>query len=130
MTSFCFLSNCLSDPSFETFLKDTHRYFDYRDVKLQLLPQLIKSIKPVTEVDDCQFTGTNRFEGQFPALRIQSPIGFSPEVIHIEFPPRRGAFCVKQSGQTFTLPGIENLGHHLRVLLVMGFAHRCAGSPN
>ncbi len=123
MSPLYFLPNSISDPSFETYLHDTHRLMDYRDVKEQLLPKLIESIDAFSQHMHCRFTCTNRFEGQFPAIRIQSPVGFVPDVIHIEFPHRHESFVVKQAGQESKLQGMENLTNHLRVILMMGLAH-------
>ena len=47
----------------------------------------------------------------------------NPDVIAIEFLIQTEFFCVKQSGQEFKLQGLDNLAHHLRVILVMGLAH-------
>jgi hypothetical protein len=118
-----FLPNHLSDSIFETYLRDTHRLMDYRDVKEQLLPQLFESFQEFTHHRHCRFTCTNRFEGQFPSIRIQSPVGFVPDVIHIEFPNRHESFVVKQAKQESKLQGLENLTNHLRVILMMGLAH-------
>ena len=123
MTRLHFYPNSLSDRSFEIYLRDTHRYLDYRDVKEQLLPKLFESIEQFSVGVSFRFTCMNRFEGQFPALRIQSPVGFSPDVIDIEFPPRHESFCVKQAEQASNVQGLENLASHLRVVLVMGLAH-------
>ncbi len=123
MSPLYFLPNSLSDPSFETYLRDTHRLFDYRDVKDQLLPQLFDSIEEFSNQSHCRFTCGNRFEGQFPELRIQCPVGFVPDVIHIEFPHRHESFVVRQAGQESKLQGLENLAIHLRVIVLMGLAH-------
>jgi hypothetical protein len=123
MSSLYFLSNSLSDPSFETYLHDTHRLLDYRDVKDQLLPKLFESIEAFSHQSHCQFVFSNRFEGQFPAIRIQCPVGFVPDVIHIEFPHRYESFVVRQAGQETKLQGLENLAIHLRVIVLMGLAH-------
>jgi hypothetical protein len=118
-----FLPNSLSDASFESYLRDTHRLMDYRDVKDQLLPRLLESIDEFSKHRHCRFTCTNRFEGQFPAIRMQSPVGFVPDVIHIEFPHRHESFVVKQAGQESKVEGLDNLANYLRVILVMGLAH-------
>lgn len=123
MSGLYFLPNSISDPSFETYLRDTHRLMDYRDVKAQLLPKLFESMGEFFQHMHCRFTCTNRFEGRFPAIRIQSPVGFVPDVIHIEFPHRHESFVVKQAGQESKLQGMENLSNHLRVILMMGLAH-------
>jgi len=118
-----FVSNSLSDASFETYLHDTHRLMDYRHLKEQLLPQLLESIDEFSQHRHCRFTCTNRFDGQYPALRIQSPVGFVPDVIHIEFPHHQASFVVKQTGQESRVQGLDSLGNHLRVILVMGLVH-------
>jgi hypothetical protein len=118
-----FLPNSLSDPVFEAYLRDTHRLMDYRDVKDQLLPQLFESIDEFSQQRSTRFTCTNRFEGQFPAIHIQSPVGFVPDLICIEFPHRHEAFVVKQAEQATKLQGLDSLASHLRVILVMGVAH-------
>lgn len=118
-----FSPNSLSDPVFESYLRDTHRLIDYRDVKEQLLPKLLESISEFSQNRHCRFTCRNRFEGQFPAIRLQSPVGFVPDVIYIEFPHRHQAFVVKQAGQESKVQGLDNLANHLRVILVMGLAH-------
>jgi len=118
-----FHPNSLSDPSFEAYLRDIRRHLDYRDVKEQVLPKLFESIEQFSNGVNFRFTCTNRFEGQYPALRIQSPVGFVPDVIDIELHPRQGVFGVKQAGQEFKVEGLENLTNHLRVVLVMGLAH-------
>ena len=118
-----FSPNNASDSTFESYLRDTDRYIDYRDVKEQLLPQLFDSIEQFSKAVHIRFNFSNRFEGQFPAIRIQCPVGFVPDVIYIEFPPRHECFCIKQTGQELKVQGLENLAHHLRVLLVMGLAH-------
>ena len=123
MTPLCFLPNRISDASFETYLRETHRLLDYRDVKDHLLPQLFESIDEFANLRHCQFTCSNRFDGQFPALRIQCPVGFVPDVIHIEFPHRHASFVVRQAGQETKLQGFENLEIHLRVIVMMGLAH-------
>lgn len=87
MTPLYFLPNSLSDPSFEAYLQDTHRFHDYLDVKDKLLPKLFESIEQFSKGVNTRFLCVNRFEGQNPALRIQSPAGFVPDVIYIEFPP-------------------------------------------
>ena len=118
-----FSQNILSDPSFERYLRDTHRWMDYRDVREQLLPQLFESIHEFSQHRHCRFTCSNRFEGQFPAIHIQSPVGFVPDSICIEFPHRHELFVVKQAEQESKLLGLESLAKHLRVILVMGLAH-------
>jgi hypothetical protein len=123
MSPLYFLPNSLSDPSFEAFLQDTHRYRDYMDVKEKLLPKLFESIEQFAKCVNTRFLFLNRFEGQNPAIRIQSPAGFVPDVIYIEFPPQHDAFIVVQTAQEFKVIGLENLANHLRVLLVMGLAH-------
>jgi hypothetical protein len=123
VTALYFLPNSLSDPSFETYLRDTHRLLDYRDVKDQLLPKLFESIEALSNLSHVQFIGSNRFEGQFPTLRIQCPVGFVPDVIHIEFPHRHESFVVRQAGHETKLQGLENLAIHLRVIVSMGLAH-------
>lgn len=123
MTPFYFLTNSLSDPSFEDYLEDIRRLHDYREVKEHLLPQLIDSIEHFRGGVDTRFICNNRFENQHPALRIQSPSGFVPDVISIEFPPVHDSYVVKQGGQSLKLQGLDELSHHLRVLLVMGLAH-------
>lgn len=123
MTHLSFLSNSLSDPSFETYLRETCRHRDYRNVKEHLLPKLFESVEEFSKTRNFQFMCTNRFEGQFPSIRIQSPVGFVPDVIHIEFPHGHEFFLVKQAGQEFKVQGLANLANHLRVILVMGLAH-------
>lgn len=118
-----FLKNSLADPAFESYLRDTHRMMDYRDVRDKLLPKLFESMEDLTNEAGCKFSCTNRFEGSDPALRIQTPAGFIPEVIHIEFPPRHEIFRVKQGGQEILLQGFDLLSSHLRAVLLMGFAH-------
>lgn len=123
MTSFQFYPNSLSDSVFEAYLHDTHRFADYSNVKVELLPELFESIDEFSLGVSCKFKGTNRFEGQHPAIRIQSPVGFVPDVIFIEFPPRHASFCIKQDAHTVTIYGLEDLAKHLRVMLLMGLAH-------
>jgi hypothetical protein len=123
VSPFYFLPNSISDPGFETYLRDTHRWMDYCDVKGQLLPELLESIEDFSQHRHCRFTCSNRFEGQFPAIRIQSPVGFVPDLIFIEFPHRHESFVVKQASQESTLQGLENLTNHLRVILTIGLAH-------
>lgn len=123
MSPLHFLPNNASDSTFESYLRDTHRYLDYCDVKEHLLPKLFESIEQFSKLVHFRFVLINRFEGQFPALRIQCPVGFVPDAIYIEFPPRHESFYIKQSGQALQVQGLENLMHHLRVLLVMGLAH-------
>jgi hypothetical protein len=123
MTKLHFYANSISDPSFEAYLRDTHRYLDYRDVRDELLPKLFESIEQFSKGVNFRFTCSNRFGGQEPELCIQSPVGFVPDVIHIEFPPRHEFFCVKHANQDTKVQGLENLAAHLHVLLVMGLAH-------
>ena len=123
MSPLYFLANSLSDPSFEAFLEDTRRLHDYRDVKDRLLPEIFESIEQFSFGVNTRFLCSNRFEDQHPALRIQSPTGFVPDVIYIEFPPIHDSYCVKQGVQEFKVQGLDHLSHHLRVLLVMGLAH-------
>lgn len=123
MSTLNFLPNSLSDPSFETYLRDTHRLLDYWDIKDQLLPKLFESIEVFSDQSHCRFVCSNRFDGQFPTLRIQCPVGFAPDVIHIEFPHRQESFVVRQSGQETKLQGLENLAIYLRVIVVMGLSH-------
>jgi hypothetical protein len=96
---------------------------DYRDVRNLLLPKLFESFDEFTQYKHCRFNCSNRFEGQFPAIRIQSPVGFVPDVIHIEFPSRHESFVVKQASQESKVQGFDNLTNHLRVILTMGLAH-------
>jgi hypothetical protein len=100
-----------------------HRYIDYRDVMDSLLPDLFGSFEEFAHRPYIRFTCCNRFEGQFPAIRIQCPVGFVPDVIYIEFTHRHESFLVKQAGQESQLHGLENLSNHIRVLLTMGLAH-------
>ena len=123
MTLLYFLSSSLSDPNFETYLRDTHRLLDYRDVKDKLLPNLFESMQAFSNRTHCQFRYSNRFEGQFPAIRIQCPVDFVPDVIHIEFTPRHESFLVLQSGHASHVQGLEKLSNHLRVILTFGLAH-------
>lgn len=123
MSPLYFLPNSLGDPVFETYLRDTHRWMDYRDVKEQLLPKLFESIEEFSQQRHTRFTCTNRFEGQFPAIHIQSPVGFVPDSICIEFPHRHEMFVVRQAEQESKLHGLDSLANHLRVILVMGLAH-------
>lgn len=123
MSPLYFLTNSLSDPSFEAYLQDTGRLHEYRDVKDCLLPKLFESIEQFRGGVNTRFLCNNRFEDQHPALRIQSPTGFVPDVIFIEFPPAHDSYCVKQGGQSISLQGLDQLSHHLRVLFVMGLAH-------
>ena len=123
MTPLYFLPNSLSDPSFETYLQDTHRYLDYLDVKDKLLPKLFESIEQFSKGVNTRFLCVNRFEGKNPSLRIQSPAGFVPDVICIDFPPQHDTYIVAQTSQEIKVSGLENLANHLRVLLVMGLAH-------
>lgn len=123
MTPFYFLPNSLSDPSFEAYLQDTHRYRDYLEVKNKVLPQLFASIEQFSKGVNTRFLCVNRFEGQNPALRIQSPAGFVPDVMYVEFPPQHDTYIVAQTAQESKVVGLDNLANHLRVLLVMGLAH-------
>lgn len=123
MSPLYFLPNSLSDPVFETYLRDIHRWMDYRDVKEQLLPNLFASIDEFAQQKSTRFTCTNRFAEQFPAIHIQSPVGFVPNSISIEFPHRHEMFVVKQADHESKLQGLEHLEKHLRVILVMGLAH-------
>ena len=123
MSPLYFLPNSLSDSVFETYLRDTHRWMDYCDVKEQLLPNLFASIDEFVKQRITRFTCANRFEGRFPAIHIQSPVGFVPNSISIEFPHRHEIFVVKQAEHESKLHGLENLEKHLRVILVMGLAH-------
>jgi hypothetical protein len=123
MTPLHFWSNSVSDQTVDSYLKDTQRYQDYCVVRDQLLPELIASIEQLPKQVGFRFTCLNRFEGQYPALRVQCPVGFVPDVITIEFPPRDEFFCVQQASQVFKVQGIDKLENHLRVLLVMGLAH-------
>lgn len=123
MSPLHFLLNSVSDPTFDAYLKDTHRYLDYRDVREHVLPDLIASMAQLPQQVGFRFSCSNRFEGQDPALRVQCPVGFVPDVITIEFPPRHEFFYVKQAAQAIKVQGIENLENHLRVLLMMGLAH-------
>ena len=123
MTPLHFWSNSVSDQTFDAYLKDTQRYQDYCVVRDQLLPDLITSIEQLPKQVGFRFTCCNRFDGQHPALRVQCPVGFVPDVITIEFPPRNEFFGVKQAAQDFKVQGIEKLENHLRVLLMMGLAH-------
>ncbi len=118
-----FEKNIISDSTFENYLRDTHRLMDYRDVRDRLLPKLFESLKDLANDEKCSFTCTNRFEGCDPALKIQTPSGFVPEAIHIEFPPRHEIFRVKQGGQELILHGLDLLSTHLRAVLLMGYAH-------
>ena len=123
MTPLYFVANSLADPTFEAYLKDTHRYLDYRDVRAHVLPNLFASLDNVSQGRNFRFTCSNRFDGQFPALRIQSPVGFVPDEIWIEFPARHESFRIKHSAQELQVQGMDMLESHLRVLLIMGFAH-------
>ena len=123
MTPLYFLPNSLGDPSFEAYLQDTHRYRDYLDVKDKVLPQLFASIEQFSKGVNTRFLCVNRFEGQNPALRIQSPVGFVPDVMYVEFPPQHDTYIVAQTAQESKVVGLDNLANHLRVLLVMGLAH-------
>jgi hypothetical protein len=123
MTPLYFVANSLADPTFEAYLKDTHRFLDYRDVRDHVLPNLFASLDEVSKGRSFRFTCANRFDGQHPAIRIQSPVGFVPDLIWIEFPARHDSFRIKHSAQEMHVQGMEMLENHLRVLLVMGFAH-------
>ena len=123
LNTLIFLTNSLSDSSFESYLRDTHRWVDYRDLKEDVLPKLLNSFKEFSIHPDARFKCANRFEGQFPSIRIQCPVGFVPDVIYIELPHRHETFIVKQAMQTTTIKGLENLVIHLRVLLTIGLAH-------
>jgi hypothetical protein len=123
MTPLYFAANSLADPTFEAYLKDTYRYLDYQDVRQHLLPELFASLDEVSKGRNFRFTCSNRFDGQFPAIRIQSPVGFVPDAIWIEFPARHEAFRVKHSAQELDVQGMDRLENYLRVLLIMGFAH-------
>jgi hypothetical protein len=123
MTPLYFVANSLADPTFEAYLKDTHRYLDYRDVREHLLPSLFASLDNVSQGRNFRFTCANRFDGQHPAIRIQSPVGFVPDLIWIEFPARHECFLIKHSAQELHAQGMDMLESHLRVLLIMGFAH-------
>lgn len=123
MSPLYFLSNSISDPIFEAYLRDTHRLMDYRYVKELLLPNLLESIEEFSLQRSARFTCVNRFEGRFPAIHIQSPVGFVPNSICIEFPHCQDMFVVKQEEHESKLQGLESLSKHLRVILVMGLAH-------
>lgn len=123
MSPLYFYPNSTSDTTFENYLHDIRRYSDYQTVKEVLLPELLDSLAQFHDARHFRFSCSNRFEGRFPTLHIQCPVGFVPDVIAIEFLVRTESFCVKQSGQEFKLQGLDNLMHHLRVILVMGMAH-------
>lgn len=123
MSPFSFLSNSVSDSYFESHLKDTHRYLDYCDVRDHVLPDLVTSVESLQQLTNFRFSCSNRFDGQYPTLRVQCPVGFVPDVILIEFPPKHEFFHVRQAAQEFKVQGIENLQNHLRVILTMGLAH-------
>jgi hypothetical protein len=123
MSSLHFRLNSLSDPTFEAYLKDTHRYRDYCEVRDQVLPRLITSIDQLPQQVGYRFSCSNRFEGPYPALRIHCPVGFVPDEIWIGFPQSHDSFFVKQTAQEFKVKGLENLENHLRVILMMGLAH-------
>ena len=123
MSPLYFVQNSTSDPTFESYLRDIHRFSDYQTVKELLLPKLFESIEYFLHERHFRFACSNRFEGRFPTLHIQCPVGFVPDVIAIEFLVQTEAFCIKQSGQEFKLQGLDDLTHHLRVILVMGLAH-------
>lgn len=123
MSPLYFLPNSTSDLTFESYLRDIHRYSDYKTVKEVLLPKLFDSIAHLLGARHFRFVCSNRFEGRFPTLHIQCPVGFVPDVIAIEFLVRKEAFCINQSEQEFKLQGLDNLTHHLHVILVMGLAH-------
>lgn len=123
MSPLYFLSNSTSDPAFESYLREIRRYADYQTVKGVLLPKLFDSIENFLAAPHARFTCSNRFTDRYPTLHIQCPVGFVPDVIAIEFLIQTESFCVKQSEQEFKLQGLDNLTHHLRVILVMGLAH-------
>jgi hypothetical protein len=123
MSPLYFLSNSTSDPTFEGYLRDIQRHEDYQAVKEVLLPELLGSIAHFADGRQVRFVCTNRFEGRHPTLHIQCPVGFVPNTISVEFLVRLASFCVKQSGQELKVQGLDNLSHHLRVILVMGLAH-------
>ena len=123
MSTLHFLSNSLSDPIFEAYLSDTHRFTDYRSVMDELLPKLIDSFAEFSSRRHIRFSCSNRFEGQFPSIRIQCPVGFVPDLIHIEFPHRHDTFVVKQAAEETVIRGLANLASHLHVILTMGLAH-------
>lgn len=123
MSPLYFLPNSTSDPTFESYLREIRRYADYQTVKGVLLPKLFESIENFLTAPHARFTCSNRFTDRYPTLHIQCPVGFVPDVIAIEFLIQTESFCVKQSGQEFKLQGLDNLAHHLRVILVMGLAH-------
>lgn len=123
MSAIHFLSNSVSDSFFESHLKDTYRYLDYCDVRDQVLPDLISSIEELPQQINFRFSCSNRFDGQYPSLRVQCPVGFVPDEIFIGFPPRHESFHIRQSTQELKVQGIEKLENHLRVILTMGLAH-------
>jgi hypothetical protein len=123
MSSLYFLKNSISDPTFESYLRDMDRYIDYCDVKNIVLPASFALFDEFAHRPHIRFTCINRFEGQFPAIHIQCPVGFVPDVICIEFTYRHAFFIVKQAGQASHIQGLENLSSHLRVILTMGLAH-------
>lgn len=123
MSPLHFLANSVSDSYFESHLKDTRRYLDYCEVRDHVLPDLITSIEQLPQLINFRFSCSNRFDGQCPTLRIQCPVGFVPDVICIEFPPRHEFFHVRQAAQEFKVQGVEHLQNHLRVILMMGLAH-------
>lgn len=123
MSPLYFLPNSTSDPTFECYLREIRRYSDYQAVKGVLLPRLFESIEHFLDSRQYRFACSNRFTDRYPTLHIQCPVGFVPDVIAIEFLVQTESFCVKQSGQEFKLQGLDNLTHHLRVILVMGLAH-------
>jgi len=118
-----FFPNHVSDAVFESYLKDTHRYLDYCDLRDHVIPELIDAIDALPQLVHFRFSCSNRFEGAHPRLRILCPVGFVPDVIDIEFPPRHEAFQVKQAAQALKVQGMGNLENHLRVILMMGLAH-------
>jgi hypothetical protein len=123
MSALYFAANSISDSTLEGYLRDLHRYIDYREVKEVLLPELFASFDEFAQRRYVRFTYCNRFEGQYPALRIQCPVGFVPDVIDIEFTHRHESFLVKQAGHACSVQGLANLSSHLRVILTMGLAH-------
>jgi hypothetical protein len=55
MSTLYFLPNSLSDPSFEAYLRDTHRYSDYLNVKEKFLPKLFESIEQFSKGVNTRF---------------------------------------------------------------------------
>jgi hypothetical protein len=123
MSPLHFLSNSLSDPTFDAYLKDTRRYSDYCEVRDRLLPALVDAIAALPQQINYRFSCVNHFEGQHPTLRVKCPVGFVPDVIEIEFPPHHDTFQIKQAAQALKVQGREKLENHLRVILMMGLAH-------